>query len=380
MAVSELEDVRDVTAVPLTLLIQDDWSFRLNYRTDRYDSVQASRLSESFSSILSEMTTPVATTACTQAALPSAEERKLLELGNACSKNTFINTLASSQTLLDVFEAAVRDHSKLLAVEKGDVALTYEELGLAASKLARHLVQQGIRVRWRHARDLLGVAPWSNLVLRPEDGDIFKVLGMVDVAILTPSAVKGLDPKTFPRLSILYFGGEALPQTTVDLWAQGRDVYNFYGPRLLPHGAVGEIVLAGVQVARGYVGMPEETSAKFLPDSISADSHPQEKMYRSGNTGYWTECGELVCLGRRDRLTKVRGFRVSLASVEEALHAIPGVRAAAVVVADGGTMNAWVAPAVDINKLHLELTSSLPAYARPQRIFCLDSLPLTLDE
>lgn len=152
---------------------------------------------------------------------------------------------------------------------------------------------------------------------------------------------------------------------------------------MVPQGAVGEIVPAGVQVARGYIGMPGGTSSKFIPDNISGRLH--ERMYRTGDMGYWTEDGELVCLDRRDRLVKIRGFRVSLGNVEEALLNPPGVRAAAAAVAPyrngrkgGGSLLAWVTPSsVNTNQVASELASRLPMDARPQHIFALDSFPMT---
>lgn len=145
--------------------------------------------------------------------------------------------------------------------------------------------------------------------------------------------------------------------------------------QLVPRGVVGEIVLAGVQVSRGYLGMPEETATNFLPDTISGRLH--ERMYRTGDLGYWTEDGDIVCLGRKDRQVKLRGFRVGLGSVEQAICSALGVHAAAVVV-DRGLLLAWVTPSgVDIDVVLKEIESKLPSHARPQRVSAVDSFPLT---
>lgn len=143
----------------------------------------------------------------------------------------------------------------------------------------------------------------------------------------------------------------------------------------MPTGVVGEIVLAGVQVARGYIGMPAETAEKFLPDTVSGRSG--ERMYLTGDLGYWTEEGEIVCLGRRDRQVKVRGFRINLGNIEDAIGAHGDVRAAAVNVHQGSLI-AWVTPAsVDIEDVLQKLSMSLPVHARPQRMIAMDSFPLT---
>lgn len=145
--------------------------------------------------------------------------------------------------------------------------------------------------------------------------------------------------------------------------------------RPVPRGVVGEIALAGIQVARGYLGMPEETSTKFLPDTISG--RLDERMYLTGDLGCWSDDGEILCIGRKDRLVKVRGFRVSLGAVETALREVTPVRTAAV-VASQGSLLAWVTPAsVDVDAVQRSLASVLPAHARPQRIYAVNSFPLT---
>lgn len=142
---AELEDVCETSAVPLTLLIQDDWSFQLNYRTDKYTNAQAERLAESFAGIFSASVAAAAgpgggVAACLQAAVGPDEERRLLELGNAFSRETFVDD-NMAETALDVFERTVRRHGQLVAVEKGGSILTYRELDAASTKAARRLVQ-----------------------------------------------------------------------------------------------------------------------------------------------------------------------------------------------------------------------------------------------
>lgn len=151
-------------------------------------------------------------------------------------------------------------------------------------------------------------------------------------------------------------------------------ILNYRRQLVLP-GVVGEIVLAGVQVARGYLGMPAETATKFLPDTVSG--RLDERMYLTGDLGYWTEEGEILCLGRKDRQAKVRGFRINLGNVEEAICAHDEVQTAAVNVFQDSLI-AWVTPAcVDIEDVFRKLSESVPVHARPQRIIAVDSFPLT---
>ncbi|HXU32536.1 MAG TPA: amino acid adenylation domain-containing protein, partial [Thermoanaerobaculia bacterium] len=122
---------------------------------------------------------------------------------------------------------------------------------------------------------------------------------------------------------------------------------------LVPAGAAGELFLGGLGVARGYLGRPELTAERFVPDPFGAV--PGARLYRTGDLARFRTVGpapgELLFLGRRDHQLKVRGFRIELGEIEAALRADPRV-ADAVVVAQvedsGGTITrlaAYVVPA-----------------------------------
>lgn len=89
--------------------------------------------------------------------------------------------------------------------------------------------------------------------------------------------------------------------------------------RLLPPGMAGEMCLAGVGVARGYLGDPEKTAARFAPDPY----HPGQRLYKTGDMGRYTEDGAIEFLGRRDQQIKVRGFRVETGEIERRLQDHP---------------------------------------------------------
>ncbi|EAW11035.1 nonribosomal peptide synthetase gliP [Aspergillus clavatus NRRL 1] len=250
----------------------------------------------------------------------------------------------------------------------------------------------------------------ASLVLQ-SGGDPFAHLHDVDAAILTPSMARVLDPADFHRLATVYLVGEPVPTEVVDKWAQHKTLYNMYGPtegtcgatikrllrqqrvtigppnpstrlyimnrqqELLPPGVIGEIYIAGVQVAREYIGMPQQTAERFLPDPIRRIG---ERMYRTGDRGYWTSNGEAVCLGRSDRQIKLRGFRLDLDDLEaRMIRAVPAVTAVAV-TRQGDNLIAAVLPAsVDVYAFAARVTQILPPYATPRKIVALDDFPTT---
>ncbi len=99
---------------------------------------------------------------------------------------------------------------------------------------------------------------------------------------------------------------------------------------LSPSGAVGELAIGGVQVARGYLGRPELTAERFVPDPHGGE--PGARMYRTGDLCRHLPGGEIEYLGRLDDQVKIRGFRIEPREIEIALTAHPAVREAAVVV------------------------------------------------
>jgi amino acid adenylation domain-containing protein len=142
----------------------------------------------------------------------------------------------------------------------------------------------------------------------------------------------------------------------------------------VPLGAPGEIVFSGVCVGRGYVNDPERTAAAFMDDP----HRPGERLYRSGDFGRWRPDGKLEFLGRRDAQVKLRGFRIEIGEVENALVRVPGVRSGAVVVADERLVAFYAADRpLGAEALRDRLGESLPEYMVPSAFHWRERLPLT---
>lgn len=151
----------------------------------------------------------------------------------------------------------------------------------------------------------------------------------------------------------------------------------------VPPGVIGELYVGGDGVARGYLGNVQATAERFVPDPF--DAREGMRLYRTGDLARWRADGSIDFLGRSDRQVKVRGFRIELEEIEEALRAQPGVRDAAVVArSDGSASSSLVAYVVmhdaaeiDATALRLALAERLPSYMVPAAVVRLAVLPLT---
>ena len=221
-----------------------------------------------------------------------------------------------------------------------------------------------------------------------------------------------------PGLRLINLGGEMCPQAVVERWATpSRQVFNTYGPteatvsaslaelhaghpvtigkplpnygllvadaemNLLPAGETGELCIIGPGVAAGYLGRPELTAEKFLPNPWA--EHPREpRLYRTGDMARIDEDGQIRCLGRVDDQVKVRGYRVELGEIEAVLTRQAGIGTAAVVlkpVNEFDQLVAYIVPSAgtpaDVGALRGHMREVLPPYMVPSHFEVVPEIP-----
>ncbi|KAH9119619.1 hypothetical protein AeMF1_007789, partial [Aphanomyces euteiches] len=204
------------------------------------------------------------------------------------------------------------------------------------------------------------------LVLRGDD--ITEVIASVDSVLITPTALSLLGhPAKFPNLKFVAVGGEKMTVQLRDLWAPHVTLMNKYGPsecaivshenhlqvnsaitvgrtlanihcyildndmRPVPVGVVGEIYLGGICVSPGYINLPEQTAERFLDDPFVSGGG---RMFRTGDYGRLLRNGNFEVLGRKDSQVKLKGYRIELEEISEAMMRHPQVTAAAAIVKD----------------------------------------------
>lgn len=148
-----------------------------------------------------------------------------------------------------------------------------------------------------------------------------------------------------------------------------------------PAGVVGEICIAGIGVAQGYLNRPDLTSEKFRENPYSKGA-ADKVLYRTGDLGYWSESGVLHYITRKDNQVKLRGFRIELGEIESVLAQEFNLDDVAVLVQnirENPTLVAYLktTEALSPETVKNQLSRKLPSYMVPSFIVTLEEFPLT---
>jgi amino acid adenylation domain-containing protein len=228
-----------------------------------------------------------------------------------------------------------------------------------------------------------------------------------------------------PGLRFLLVSGEACPHDLIVRWHRpGRRFLNVYGPTeatvtatwtavdpdravtigvplptystvildpeapnsALPPGEIGEIGIAGIGLAAGYVNRPDLTGRAFVPDFLGIPGNPSGRIYRTGDLGRVSEDGEIEYHGRIDLQVKIRGYRIELTEIESVLLQVPGVAQAVVDTYEPvpGTVELvgyyslrTDGTGLDAEAIRTVLRERLPGYMVPAYLEHLDVVPMT---
>jgi non-ribosomal peptide synthetase-like protein len=227
-----------------------------------------------------------------------------------------------------------------------------------------------------------------------------------------------------PDVRVVLLSGEAVPPHLVARWHRpGRSILNAYGPTecsvsstlrvlvpdrpvtigcplptytvvildenkdaVVPDRATGEIGIAGVGLAVGYLNREELTRQKFIPDFLDLPNNPSKRIYRTGDLGRIREDGEIDFLGRIDTQVKLRGYRIELGEIEAVLSQLPQIAQAVVnpyeVEPGAVELVAYYtrkqgAPEVPPGEIADVLRKQLPGYMVPGYLEELAAIPMT---
>ncbi|GFF35522.1 nonribosomal peptide synthetase 8 [Aspergillus udagawae] len=272
-----------------------------------------------------------------------------------------------------------------------------------------------------------------------------------NVVYLTPSVVSLLHPSQVPGVHTLALGGEAVRKENVVMWADQTHLVNIYGPaecsvwstgltgvprsasprnigfglgarmwitqaddpsQLCAVGAIGEILIEGPIVARGYLKDEAKTAAVFIsPPTWLSDFDPRAsqrpiKLYRTGDLAHYNSDGSINFVGRRDHQVKLHGQRVEMGEVDHALLSHDKVHNALALVPKQGLLSGKLVAVIalkdylsasgpdrsriafieegnseviqqDLSDIKQNVSSLLPSYMVPAAWLIVQSIPVT---
>lgn len=246
---------------------------------------------------------------------------------------------------------------------------------------------------------------------------------LISYCFFTPSLLNSLDVNEFNSVATIAVGGEAISLNLAKTWSVGRKLFNAYGPtentvvatcqrltedmervtigtpinnvaglimdgdgRLVPNGVMGELCLAGVGVAQGYINRADLTAEKFINGPLAEKLG--SRIYRTGDLVRRLSNGELEFFGRADDQVKVRGYRIELGEIESQLSLAENINECVAIANKSSEGHdriiAYVTLSDDqhdkdmiVNELREFAMGNLPEYMVPAAFVVMDKIPLS---
>ncbi|MBW4507535.1 MAG: amino acid adenylation domain-containing protein [Scytonematopsis contorta HA4267-MV1] len=237
---------------------------------------------------------------------------------------------------------------------------------------------------------------------------------------LAPSLLAAMQTESLPEVETLIVAGEAASGNLLRRWGGGkRKIFNAYGPtegtvcasmmdcsdlvgepsigramanvemflldsylQVVAPGVPGEIYIGGAGLARGYLSKPSLTASAFIPHPFATE--PGERLYRTGDIGFYDFEGNINYIGREDNRVKFHGHRIELGEIEAILASHESVDSAVVLLrSDAPGRQRLVAYALmptekaTSKELLEHLAANLPQYMVPSAVVLVKEWPLT---
>ena len=179
---------------------------------------------------------------------------------------------------------------------------------------------------------------------------------------------------TFNKITGLHNSSERVP---IGKPINNKNVFILQGNELCGIGVPGELCVAGIGIAQGYLNMPDLTKEKFIKNPFG-----NGKLYRTGDKARWLANGDIEFLGRIDTQVKIRGYRIELGEVENAIRKVDAISDCVVIAhkdasGDKELHAFYVANDIVEQSVVKEIIAeTLPTYMIPAYLMQIDNIPL----
>lgn len=334
-----------------------------------------------------------------------------------------------------IYTSGTTGRPKGVPIEHGSICNFVRVAGEVYGYRADDRIYQGLTIAFDYSVEEIWVPLIVGATLVPNQtgrsllgGDLHQFLeeNRVTVMCCVPTLLATVEDD-LPNLRLLMTSGEACPQDLVQRWGQnGRILLNAYGPteatvtatvttmdadkpvtiggplptyaivvldpdapKALKKGEVGELGIAGIGLATGYLGREDLTRKVFIDDFLNIPNNPSKRIYRTGDLARINDDGEIEYLGRIDLQVKIRGYRIELTEIESVIMQIPGIAQAVVDTFEpqpgAKELVAYYSPVkgndqVSAAEIMTILKERMPCYMVPAFYEPLDIIPMTSND